>query len=219
MVYSFSKIDTYRFCPFKFQKCYIEKVPQVKTDALIKGSEIHEALEHIENLTPDNKHYDIIKRFAECPLGQDVLSKPSVREVEIKLNDKFEAQDDLPRDEAKLIGYIDRVNFADTVELIDFKTGKGKDLKYQDFSQLSIYALYIYTKYRVENIKLRYVYVEAQFENSLMLNYTGIENTRYDLITTIRDIEKSVETQNFPRKFQKLCGWCQFNSICSKFKN
>lgn len=214
--YSFSRISVYKQCPFRYKLEYILKVPKADEDnsALIKGSKIHSLLENIETFeyNQDTEYHDIVKKFQDSKLGQDILNKPSVRETTIRLNSELKGGD-WNSDETRLIGYIDRVNLSDSsVELIDYKTGKYKDPIYQDFSQLIIYAIYMFDKYPINEINLRFVYVEHLQENSLILKRESIEKFREALKNDILKIESDKDFQKCPNR---LCKWCPYFEVCN----
>lgn len=218
--YSFSKISTFQSCPMKFKFTYIDKI-KIEDDnkALKKGSEIHSFLETFDyDKTPDYKtseHSNIIDNFVNSNLGKEIFSHKSQNELGIAFDDNLEPYilDDFPQDKTMIFkGFIDRVNRTkDSIELIDFKTGKYKEIQYQDFTQLSLYALWFHKKFNIDKIRIRYVYVEHNIENDLTItNFDLIEN---NLINQINEIENS---DIFLKKPTKLCNWCKFKDYCEK---
>lgn len=223
--YSYSKLSVYEQCPFRYKLEYIDKIPQPDCDrtALIKGSKIHSILEKIEDFvySPKGEYHDIVKNFMNSELGKDILSKPSIREHEIKLDENFLANDSLKRDETRFVGYIDRINLSKgsdaEVELIDYKTGKYKDPIYQDYAQLIYYGIYIFDKYKdIEKLKLRFVYVEHSLENTLMLERKTINIHLNKLKSKIQKIETD---SVFKKCVTKLCDWCPYKDNHCNPKN
>lgn len=215
--YSFSRLSCFQNCPAKFKFNYIDKIKiEQNNPALIKGSKIHDILEKINLKNFDytnNEYYNIIKTFISSDLGQDILNKKSINELGIAFDYNMNpfCLDTFPSDKRILFkGFIDRVNKVENgIELIDYKTGNYKDYIYQDFSQLSYYALWFHKKFNFDQIQIRYVYVEHNKENSLILNnFNLIEK---DLLKNIIEIEKC---NNFNKKISKLCNWCEFKDIC-----
>ena len=47
--WGFSKLDVYRACPQKFEFQFIQKLPQPSSDAMARGSQMHEDIEHYLN--------------------------------------------------------------------------------------------------------------------------------------------------------------------------
>lgn len=216
MTYSYSKLALFKQCPHKYKLTYIDKIPEPgDNSALVKGSKIHSLLENFETCDKTGEYSNIITKFSESEIGKDILSKNSIREHCVKFDSELNANDSLKKKDTYFIGYIDRINISHTIELIDYKTGKYKDPKWQDYEQLSIYALYIFSKYPdIETIKLRYVYVEHAKENSKVLKRADADTIRKNLKETINLIELCDKTQQYPKKPQRLCDWCGYKSQC-----
>lgn len=232
-MYSFSRVQTFNQCKRKFKYNYIDKLPTKFNPAFAKGKAIHSILESWgletpqesrdkENIEKTQKHFDIVNNFINSTLGQDIMSKKSAREVEFFLDKDLNPCE---KENANFVGYIDRVNYFENaeanVELIDFKTGKYKELKWQDFSQLMIYSIYIFKKYKVDKIKLRFVYVEHNLENDLIIERDSIKEVESKLLNDIASIEELTKnfilTNNeniFERNVTKLCDYCDFKDIC-----
>lgn len=228
-MYSYSKISTFTQCPKKYEYQYIIKGPEIpRPEALVKGGDIHLILENIEKYQEyqktgcfddtnndlqeifDNPKYSqIVDNFIKSPLGE-LLKEQSSREVEIFLDKDFN-----PTDTDKyFVGYIDRINLTKNgIEIIDFKTGKYKDIRFQDFNQLGLYGIYIIKKYNLKSLKLRYVYVEHNKENTLDIDNSFIEN----LISKYKGIINELEnTKVFKQCKTRLCDYCPFKVNCFK---
>ena len=96
--------------------------------------------------------------------------------------------------------------------LCDYKTGKAKDLKDQDFSQLIYYALYFFTTYKyIQKVKLSFIYVEHNTENVLELSRESCETFIQQLKQNIKAIENDSE---FVSKKSWKCNYCSFKSQC-----
>lgn len=212
--FSFSKISTYKECPLKYKYRYIDKIPSKPSVHLIKGSKVHKLLENYENSTA-GEYSEIVRNFAESELGQEILSKPSIREHKIKLNADLRANDELKKHETRFIGFIDRINVDGGVDLIDFKTGKYKEPKYQDFEQLILYSLYMFDKFDICEIKLRFVYVEHNIENTLIFKRESADFYRTQLKADIEKIENDSEFKKCPGP---LCPWCDYRDLCNSTK-
>ena len=226
--YSFSKISTYQQCPLQYKFQYIDKLPTNPSIHLIKGSKIHSILEKIEDFKydPSIEYHDIVKNFKDSELGSEILSKPSIREHRIKLDENLKADDTLTKEKTRFVGYIDRINIysgisesgeiTQNVELIDYKTGKYKEPKYQDYQQLILYGLYMFDKYDIDKILLRFVYVEHNLENTLLLHRSSYDIYKSKLQKDIETIEQDTEFQKRP---SRLCPWCDFQEYCEKLNN
>lgn len=218
--FSYSRLSCYKQCPLKYKYHYIDKI-EVKTEraALIKGSKIHSILENIETFeyNPQAEHHNIVNNFAKSEIGSEILSRPSIREHCIKLNENLEADDSLTKKTARMIGYIDRVNTTENgVDLIDYKTGKYKDMRWQDFEQLGIYGIYMFSKFpQLNELNLRYVYVEHAKENTKVLTR---EESDIKKITLKAELDAIENQTHFAPKKQVLCDWCDFKNICEAHK-
>lgn len=222
--YSFSKIDMYKKCPKQYYYRYIEKVPETqKNPALKKGSDIHEILEFHDTEkynevlnSKDPEIQNIALRFIDSELGKEILSRNSLREFELFLDSNYEPCD---KDTAIFVGYIDRINTTENgLELIDYKTGKYKDPSYQDFTQLILYSLYMFKRLKLNEIKIRYVYVEHLLENTLSLTQDSVIYWQDNLNNQIKSIENSIESNTWNSKPNKLCPWCPYAELCPDFK-
>ena len=178
--------------------------------------------------------FQIVENFSNSELGKTILSRKSIREFEFMFNEKIEPT--FEKESSIFIGYIDRINIFDgQIELIDYKTGKYKEPKFQDFSQLLIYAVYIFQRYNFKKINLRFVYVEHNLENSITLNYNDYEIHKFMLLNDIQNILKCSNIENFKNlnienfknsnisnfkcSVKKLCNWCDFKEFCQEFQN
>lgn len=238
MIYSFSNLELFKKCPKAWEYRYIQKLKgtlQANTH-LKRGSNIHLLLEHFEELceylkTKDIQKLDfyfkeneislkdfmnseelkIVLEFANSELGKDILYKKSVREQEILFDSDFNVFLG-DRKDSNFVGFIDRVNISDdSLELIDFKTGKYKEPNFQKYDQLMVYAMYMFKRYKVNKIKIRFVYVEHNLENSLELSPSMIEFWSNSLKNTVTEIQN---TKRFKKNKNNLCPWCDFVLIC-----
>ena len=217
--YSFSRIDSHRHCPRKFKYKYVDKVPEGYTDrtALLKGGAVHSVFEHYPDesphkLAPDYKH--IVENFLKTNLGKEIFFGKSVREYDFGITEDFEICD-YNDSKAMFRGSIDFIRTDDQgLILVDWKTGRAKEITYQDFSQLMWYAIFFFTKYsKINNITIRYVYVEHEnHDNTLVLSREHLENYKKTLIDSIDTIETDSE---FNKNQSKLCDWCAYKDHCN----
>lgn len=217
--YSFSKISTHKSCNRRFKYNYLDKAPRNKKDMtpLLKGGAVHSILEHYPNesthkLAPKYKY--ITDKFLQTNLAKKYLGLKSVREYDFglttelmptKYNDK----------EALFRGSIDFIcTIDDTIHLVDWKSGKYKDPKWQEYDQLMFYGIYFFQKYpTIDKIKISYVYIEHEdMENDVVLERQFLSNYIKQLI----DLIKCAETDEiFEKNETKLCDWCDYQTHCS----
>lgn len=217
--YSFSKLDTYDQCNAMFKFQYIDKAPKSETDLtpLLKGGAVHSILENYpeestHKLAPKYQH--IADAFIESHLGKKYLHRDSTREYSFGLTPELEPCEYKDKT-AVFRGFIDYICIIDgVINLIDWKTSKKmKEEKWQNFNQLMFYAIYFFKKYpTVNTIKISYVYVEHNDENSITLERKYLENYIQQLMNLIESVEQDTE---FKKNITKLCEWCQYQEHCS----
>lgn len=217
--YSYSRLSTYETCPRRFKYQYIEKVKQGDIDrsALIRGSAIHKLFEEYPKAPKEGK---FVKDFSKALESDSVKvfkehiseSGKSFREFAFGLTPDFEpctysSKQALFRGKVDL-GYVDN----NILHLVDFKTGKAKDLKYQDFDQLLLYSIYFFQKYsNVQEINVSYVYVDHDVTNSLTFNRENLEVFKAHFKSIVYLIEGDKEYN--PKK-SRLCDYCPFKEYC-----
>lgn len=216
--YSFSKLSTYKQCSRKFKYQYIDKLPVkfVETEALKKGKAIHKILEHYPiEVNTNNNYKEIANNFINSDLGKKYLNLESVREYKFGIDKQLNPCS--YNDKSCLLrGFIDFIcKINNELYLIDFKTGKYKDEKYQDYSQLLYYAIYFFQKEpNISKIKISYVYVEHDnLENIMELDRQYLDNYKIDLLKLINSAEYDT---SFNKTKTKLCDYCNFLDFCQK---
>ena len=224
--YSFSKISTYKSCPRKFKFQYIDKIGKYEdSPALIKGRTVHYLIEnsqlspeeYSEEMKQNIQDYpgtlDIKKNFEESDLGKKYLrdiDKDAIQEFKIGLSNSLEPAE--YNKESLFNGIIDYICVKEGIlYLIDFKTGKYREVRFQDYSQLLYYAIYFFQKYGIQKIIISFIYVEHNLENDVELDIKYLNNYKKELLTSIKNIEDDVV---FTEKKSKLCDYCGFHEKC-----
>jgi CRISPR/Cas system-associated exonuclease Cas4 (RecB family) len=218
--YSYSKLSTHKQCNRKFKYAYIDKAPKSKISdmtPLLKGGAVHNILEHYPNLSTHKlapKYQYIADNFIASNLGQKYLSKDSVREFDFGLTKDLKPTTYKDKDALfkGSIDYITRID--DTLHLNDWKTGKLKEEKWQDFDQLLFYAIYFFIRYtNINKIVISYVYVEHNnHENTITLDRIYLKRYVTELFGLIKDAENDTV---YKRNITPLCGWCAFEEHCN----
>jgi len=188
--YSFSKISTHQSCARKFKYSYIDKVPRENADrtALFKGSALHNILENYPNpgthkLAPQYQY--IIDDFLKMDKSR-YLNFKAIKELAIGLDENLQPCE--YSKQAMFRGYIDYFTVKDNeIIIVDWKSGKLKDPKYQDYNQLMYYAIYMFKKYsKVQKIHISYVYIEHDYENTMVLERKYLDNYCNSLLSEIQ---------------------------------
>ena len=218
--YSFSKLSTYNNCARKFKYSYLDKAPKDKVDntALLKGGAIHSILEHYPNdarhkLAPKYQH--IVDSFISTDLAKRYLEEYSIREFDFGL-DKDLVPTSYSDKNAMFRGSVDYIcTIDDVLHLIDWKSGKSKDPKWQVYDQLMFYAIYFFKAYEnINTIRISYVYVEHEGrENDIILERQYLDTYVKQLTDNIRLVE---EEESFDKSVGVLCKWCDFRTHCEQ---
>lgn len=215
--YSYSKISTYNQCNRKFKYNFIDKAPKSKTDitALLKGGAVHSILENYPNSSTHKyapKYNYVAENFLKTELAKKYLLVNSTREFYFGLTPsltptKYSDKSAIFRGSVDYICIIDGI-----LNLIDWKTGKSKEEKYQDFDQLLFYAIYFFSTYpNIDKIRISYVYVEHDHENDIVLDRKYLDNYTNQLLSNINKIETE---EIFEKSKSYLCNYCDFKEHC-----
>jgi RecB family exonuclease len=216
--YSFSRLSTHKQCPRKFKYSYIDKAPKDKTDmtALLKGGAIHSIIEHYPNKTSHKlapKYQHIVDKFISTTLGEKYLTVDSIREFDFGLTVNLEPTS-YSNKNALFRGSVDFICTIDNVlHLCDWKSGKYKDPKWQEYDQLMFYGIYFFQRYpTIDTIKISYVYVEhPDMENALILERKYLDT----YVGQLNELISNVETDDVWCKNKgKLCEYCDFKTHC-----
>ncbi len=123
-------------------------------------------------------------------------------------------------------GLIDRLSINKEGEYIihDYKTGKNLPSKgtLRGNRQLPLYQIGVQQKYPdADNVELVWHYVRFGKDFRFKLNKKDLNNIKNDVVSTIQDIEKAKEEDNFPtmRKNGASCNWCDYQKLCPAWKH
>ncbi len=242
MKLSFSKVDSFKQCPFKWKLKYIDKLETIPNwddpaNPLIIGTAIHHGIEQgvDEAVTEYLMSYPII---TDGHLDEVMKLKALIPKVKELISDTAEFEVTLD-DEGRFIGYIDYLDKKNSI-LLDFKYTSEKNLKekYLKSSQIHLYKWYLkeLTGYEVE--KIGYLFIpkisirqkktenQLQFrqrlEDELAKAEPRIEFVNYsqkkvdEFFRTAKEIE---QTEEFPKNQSKLCDWCEYQRFCEEGVN
>ncbi|MBL7156029.1 MAG: UvrD-helicase domain-containing protein [Candidatus Pacebacteria bacterium] len=117
-----------------------------------------------------------------------------------------------------LIGKIDRIDkigggvvVSDTVELVDYKTGKFKEkLDSKEKEQLLIYQLAAQQVFKLKPKKLTYYYLDEGKKLSFLGTEQDLEKQEQKIIDQIKQMKKS----DFSATPGWHCKFCDFKDIC-----
>ena len=222
--YSFSKINSFETCPRKFKYTYIDKAPKKlqNLEPLLKGGAVHNIIEHYPEESTHklaSKYMGIFTKFHATNLGKFLLDGTSgINELDIGLTKELKPCKYSDKD-ALFRGSVDYVysTGSDILYLKDWKTGKLREQRWQNYSQLMYYGLYFFQAIpSINKIDISYVYVEhPEEQNDLLLERKYLKNYKINLLTHITTIEAE---KDFPKttKNVKLCSYCEYQEYCNQ---
>ncbi|MEA2018303.1 MAG: PD-(D/E)XK nuclease family protein [Campylobacterota bacterium] len=225
--YSFSKIDIWERCPYRFKLKYIDKV---KTSfepnlALLKGSFLHHCIEYStegkeyqtnEVFTEEEKKkaIEILTKFTKSELYKLYLSANGKHEVKfgiLKENNIYKA-DSFDNINSIFKGKIDYVfQRDDELYIVDWKSGKYTEENEQKFDQLLLYAIWGFLKYpKIDTINCSFVYMEHLKEN---MNSFHRKDLKHYIQTYIQYINKIESDQLFEKIESDQCEYCEYKKF------
>jgi len=110
-------------------------------------------------------------------------------------------------------GTIDRVDKLPdgTLEVIDYKTGRGKTkLEFKDKRQLILYQLFLEEFLKTPISALSYYYLETGEKISFTATEKDITKLRLEVLAEIESIKK----RDFAPMPSNMCEYCDFREIC-----
>lgn len=224
--YSYSKIETYMSCPYKFKLNYIDKISVfTENKALEKGSRIHEIIEFFEpsaywKMKPfDYKLLDeseqkeceeIALTFCKSELGKKYLNHRGVIGHEIKMGlDKKLQPCNYFSEDAILRGKIDfTIKDGNKILVVDWKSGKVKEQAYMSNDQVMLYAIWAFNMFSdIDEVQADYVYVEHNELHSFNFKRENYKNFSQNYAQKIKKIETDEVFKKVP---QRLCSYCDY---------
>ena len=230
--FSYTKIDTFDKCQFKYKLKYKDwlKEDTSNADALNKGNLVHILLERKINNETDihdieltevllkitkedtMKILKMVKKFINGDFFTALNFDEGVAEQTFYLNTKLEPCE---KPAAFISGKIDyREVKDDYVLIIDWKTGKKTLKEIQLYKkndlQLDLYALWALQKFTdVETVQAMLYYVESNVADEKLYSKKDIQKLKDKVLNNINTI---TNTTDFKRNLGPLCDYCSFFS-------
>ena len=226
--YSYSKIGTFKNCPYRFKLQYIDKIKTKfnVTPALEKGKFLHFGIEHYLKgslkekinefefkLHSEEERKKIFKLLKKILKSKNIQFYKSFDNLLIEYGFGIIFKDnDIEITEYKnnvdIRGYIDLMfydDFTETVYIIDHKSGKYR--KDQDKLQVSIYYLVGYKLFpEAKKFILNFDFIEEDKSISIELKRDDFQKILNFVKKSIDEIENAKE---FPKK-TTYCQWCPY---------
>ena len=241
-----SRASDYKRCPLQYRLRAIDRIPEPKTEAQVKGTLVHAVLEEMFTWPREERTYPAaVKRLKPTweqmrdddptcadPVKDDyqllVDSRTLLRgyfTMENPLGFDAHAQE-MPVDftlpnGVPVRGFIDRVDVAPTgeVRVVDYKTGKKPLLRYSQDAQFQMrfYALVYWRLFGIVPTQLKLMYLKVMDSMILTPSEEELEYFERDLAELWWKIEADGKAGTFRPQQSKLCGWCAFQSLCPVF--
>lgn len=222
--YSYSKINQFHSCPYKFKLKHIDKVKaKVHVAAFDQGKYYHHYLEHFPNdppkefngatLTSEDKERlrTNLLQFVDIPYIHDLLCVHSIaREKKFNYGLFDETADEMT-------GYVDYIGQLRPRAAIVVDWKKSGSYKPSPL-QLKIYGVWLFGLIeKLEEIEARFIFIEAPEDTwtSDILTRDRLPEYKEEVINNIRSIESCTD---FCKKPSKWCTNCEYFNACLPFK-
>ena len=208
---SASSVGCYLGCPAKWRYRYIERLPEAPSEALERGTMVHQALERYWTGTYGKPEQGIHRYISAYRKMSGAIEPEQVQAVELELRANL-AGVDVP-----LLGFIDCYTTDDLI--VDLKTA-GKPWRDGRAPKELQPALYAYLA-RANGYQVR------GFEFHILVNAIGssrVDTFRVpvklndDLIEehldNVREVWQGIVAEEFPPRRTILCAYCDHAEAC-----
>jgi ATP-dependent helicase/DNAse subunit B len=223
--FSYSRIDTYLYCPAKYFYSYITKEPRTFAPYAVLGNIIHSVL---ENVLENNKQLDIDELQKEYQSNKEIydpdslISNDLIGAGKVMIDEFFdlhmekefniyakELEFNMIIGSYNIRGYIDRVDIVnDDIHIIDYKSGK-KEVAAKDVPsnlQLGIYALALSDMFPDKNITASLYYLRSGRLKSHTFSKEDLINVKRSLVEVLNKIIN--DTNFLPTSNPRACFMC-----------
>ena len=242
-----SRASQFKTCPKQFKFANIDKIKEPTTEVQAKGTTVHQALEDLFDLKPDERNteklHNLFREAWTKVRGNDEHHNlfSSVEEERewgldgLKLLNNYMSIEDptsfepLERErwvrgsieDLNLRGILDRMDRNNKGELVivDYKSGKAPLAKYKEprFFALKLYALLIQKEMGEMPSELKLIYLKNSTIHTLKVTQDSLDQVKIEVLEIWNNIKKAFETNEFPATKNTLCDWCYYKPICPVF--
>ena len=231
-----SRAADFKTCPLLYRFRTIDRLPERKSLAAVRGTLVHSVLERLYDLPAAQRTVEAAQELLE-PAWADLREEPGVAELFAVAQDEgAETAPSAPEsveawllsagklvevtlpDGLLLRGFVDRLDVAPNgaLRVVDYKTGavpreafEGKAL-----FQMKFYALVLWRTRGVVAAQLKLLYLK----DGDALTYTPDEDELVRFERTLQAIwaaiERAVATGDFRPNKTRLCDWCDHQAFC-----
>ena len=242
-----SRASQFKTCPKQFKFANIDKIKEPTTEVQAKGTTVHQALEDLFDLKPDERNteklHNLFREAWTKVRGNDEHYNlfSSVEEERewgldgLKLLNNYMSIEDptsfepLERErwvrgsieDLNLRGILDRMDRNNKGELVivDYKSGKAPLAKYKEprFFALKLYALLIQKELGEMPSELKLIYLKNSTIHTLKVTQDSLDQVKIEVLEIWNNIKKAFESNEFPATKNTLCDWCYYKPICPVF--
>ena len=242
-----SRASQFKTCPKQFKFANVDKIKEPTTEVQAKGTTVHQALEDLFDLKPDERNteklHNLFREAWTKVRGNDEHHNlfSSVEEERewgldgLKLLNNYMSIEDptsfepLERErwvrgsieDLNLRGILDRMDRNNKGELVivDYKSGKAPLSKYKEprFFALKLYALLIQKELGEMPSELKLIYLKNSTIHTLKVTQDSLDQVKIEVLEIWNNIKKAFESNEFPATKNTLCDWCYYKPICPVF--
>lgn len=226
MIFSFSRLNLYEECPYRFYNKYILKKDEPLTQPLALGKAVHKAIE--DKIKGVNHEPAVLNGYMEAEfhsgLNYDDISEltanapvqPGMGQTEIHFKLPLSDAKDAPM----IQGYIDVVQPKGSI--IDWKTNR---IPYdvQDTQQVALYCWAISNIKNLDKVRGSYYFLRFRKESSYVFTRKRIGEARTWALGLANEINEKLDLYSmfperykelFPAKPSRMCNHCPFSVNC-----
>jgi len=228
MIFSFSRLNLYEQCPYRFYNKYILKKDEPITQPLALGKAVHKAIE--DKIKGVEHEEAVLNGYMEAEFHSE-LSYEDISELTAKASvhpgmGETETYFKLPLaddDNAPMIqGFIDVVQPDGSI--IDWKTNRVP-YSVQDTQQVALYCWAISKIRNLDEVKGSYYFLRFRREDSYIFTSKEMDEARRWALNLANEINGKLDLYSmfpeqykdlFPAKPSRLCSHCPFSVACIK---
>ena len=242
-----SRIDSFLSCPLAFRFSSLDGLFDPPTEATVRGTMVHRALEHFyanpnADRTEDALHSSVDQMLEEFSDDADVLYLDLTGEKFERLGSEcnklafntldmedpisvnpvgLEVRIEATFGDVTLRGIIDRLerNTDGKLVITDYKTGRapGPSFEKKALAGVHFYALLCQREFSEDAAELRLMYVKSSQTISARPTNKTISFVEQRLTAVHKAISQACESGQFATRKSALCNFCSFRTWCPEF--